>query len=160
MMTSQQCQDIWEIIKDIKTAMVVSSDDNSLRARPMNHLQKEFDGTLYFFTKKSAAKVEEVQQDNHVCISYADTQEKNYVSLSGTVTFSEDRALIEGLWSPPASAFFPEGKDDPDLVVMSVHINRAEIWDAEKSAMVLFYETVKSNLTGGPPDLGENRKYG
>ncbi len=72
------------MIKDIKFAMLTSEDGPHLRSRPMVAAQKSFEGTLYFFTRASAHKVDEVDSHHRVGVSYADPDHQNYVSLSAT----------------------------------------------------------------------------
>lgn len=112
MMTKQQSQEIWGLIKDTKVAMLTTQDDGVMRSRPMHHVQGEFDGTLWFFTAKSSGKIEELQRKKQVCLSYADPSNGAYVSLSGDVGFTDDKALIDKFWNGFVSAWFPEGKDD------------------------------------------------
>ena len=64
--TSDQTAKIWGMIKDIKFAMLTSEDGPQLRSRPMVASQKNFEGTLWFFTRASAHKVVEVGQDDRV----------------------------------------------------------------------------------------------
>lgn len=149
-----------ELIKDIKVAMMTTVDfDGGLRARPMSTHARGNDGRLYFFTRATAGKVNEVEDDAHVCLAYAEPRDQRYVSVSGTVRISRDKALIDELWKPTDLAWFPEGRDDPELAVMVVDCYRAEYWDAPSTAMVHLYGVVKSTLTGiTPRRLGEHGK--
>ena len=42
-MSQEHVQKIWDLIKDIKFAMLTSEDDGVLRSRPMVASQKDFD---------------------------------------------------------------------------------------------------------------------
>ena len=73
-----------ELIKGIKFAMLTTAEeDGSLRSRPMATQQAEFDGTLWFFTSTTTAKVGEINRDRHVNVSFADPDKQVYVSASG-----------------------------------------------------------------------------
>ena len=72
-------------------AMMTSEDGDTLRSRPMAACQKDFTGTLWFFTHAKSAKVQEVADDSRVCVSYADADAQNYVSLSGRARLVHDR---------------------------------------------------------------------
>src|SRR3712207_7628755 len=90
-----------ELIKDINIAMMTTVEaDGSLRSRPMATQQVEFDGDLWFFTGASAAKVDEVRQDQRVNISYAKPDNQRYVSISGTAQLVRDKQKMKELWSP------------------------------------------------------------
>ena len=61
---------IWEMIKDIKVGMLVTLDDDMPRARPMHLVQDAYDGTLWFYTRRSAEKVTETDLDHDVCLTF------------------------------------------------------------------------------------------
>ena len=160
MMTREQAQEIWDYIKDIKVAMITSHDGDLLRARPMRHEQDDFDGVLWFFTSKASGKVGELAEDARVCAAYADISDSTYVSLSGTVRFTDDPTLVDKFWNSEAAAWFPEGKSDQNVALMGIYVDQAEAWDSKSNAMIKLYEIAKANLTGKTPDMHDNRKYG
>lgn len=148
-----------ELVKDIQIAMLVTADDEgNLRSRPMAMQQIEFDGDLWFMTSEETPKVDEVRGEHHVNVSLANPGKQDYVSLSGTAEIVTDRAKIEELWNPFYKAWFPEGKDDPNIRLIKVSVNQAEYWDAPSSRMVLLYKMAKQAITGKPVDMGEHEK--
>ena len=156
--TTNDTAKLWELIKSIEFAMLVTEDGDMLRSRPMATSQKEFDGTLWFFTRASAHKVTEVAQDERVNLSYAHPGKQDYVSISGRARLVRDRASIAEHWSAATKVWFPKGQDDPDLALLAVTVQQAEYWDAPSSTMVHAYGYVKSVLTGQAPSPGENAK--
>src|SRR3954451_25489350 len=88
-------QKLWSMMKEISFAMLTTEDGGRLRARPMVAAQDHFDGTLWFFTRASSHKVEEVGSEHHVGVTYADPDAQNYVSLSGKATVVRDTAAIQ-----------------------------------------------------------------
>jgi hypothetical protein len=54
--------------------------------------------------------------------------------------------------------WWPGGPEDPNLLVMKVQPERAEMWDGPASSAAATLEFAKARLTGIKPDLGENRK--
>lgn len=156
--TPELREKLWSMMKDINIAMLTTEDGGELRARPMAASQKGFDGTLWFFTRASSHKAEEVGAESSVGITYADARAQNYVSLSGTATLVRDKASIAAHWSEWARTWFPKGQEDPDIALLKVDIASAEYWDAPNSTMVYAYGYVKARLTGEAPHPGENRK--
>ena len=148
------------LIKGIEVAMMTTEDDDgTLRSRPMQTQQAEFDGTLWFFTQASSHKVDEINRGEHqVNLSYADPDGNRYVSVSGVATLVRDRAKIEELWSPALKAWFPDGKDDPDAALLRVDVSKAEYWDAPSSTLVKLVGFTKAVLTGKEYQPGENEK--
>ncbi len=155
----EERQKIWGLIKDAHVAMLTSEDGNHLRSRPMVASQENFDdGCLWFFTRDDSPKVDQVQADHKVNVSYASTSESSYVSLAGSAALVKDRAVIDQHWNDKAKAWFPKGKDDPAVAMLKVTIEQAEYWDTTSSKMVTAYEYMKARVTGGTPDVGENKK--
>ncbi len=149
---------LWDMMRSIGFAMLTSEDEGQLRARPMVASQKEFDGTLWFFTRASSHKVEEVQTQHRVGVTYAEPSKQNYVSLSGDATLVRDADHIASHWTELMRTWFPKGKDDPDIALLRVDVTQAEYWDAPSSAMVHAYGYVKAVVTGASPHPGENEK--
>lgn len=56
-----------------------------------------------------------------------------FACLAGTITLDNDRAQIDKLWSKQVEAWFPGGKDDPNLALLRFDIDSAELWEADVS---------------------------
>jgi general stress protein 26 len=160
MATESDTQKLAKLIKGIRVAMLTTQDDDgTLRSRPMEtQSEKEFDGTLWFFTPFSSHKVDEVERQHQVNLSYADADKNTFVSVSGLASVSRDRAKIDELWSPALKAWFPKGKDDPDVALLKVDVSKAEYWDAPSSTLVKLVGFTKAALTGQRYEPGENKK--
>lgn len=156
--TPEICEKLWSMMKGIGTAMLTTEDGDHLRARPMVASQKDFDGTLWFYTREHTGKVQEVYQGRNVGVTYADSGKQDYVSLTGTATLVKDKSLIEAFWSEPLRTWFPKGTDDPEIALLKVTVTGAEYWDAPNSMMLHAYGYVKAVLTGTSPQGGENKK--
>ena len=117
-----------------------------------------FDGTLWFFTKEHSGKVDEVQRDRHVNLSYADPGKQHYVSVSGRASVVTDREKAKELWNPVLKAWFPKGLDDPELALLKVTVEKAEYWDSPSSAVVHRVGLAKALVTGKEYRPGENEK--
>lgn len=156
--TQHDNEKIWSLIKDARVAMLTSERDGRLYSRPMVASQKAFDGSLWFFTRKSSPKVAEVEAHSQVNVAYASSSDNSYVSLAGGAVVVDDRALIDAHWNEWIKTWFPDGKDDPDIALIRVDVDTAEYWDAPSSKMVVAFDYLKARLSGKTPDLGENRK--
>lgn len=117
----------------------------------------KWDGTLWFFTKKSSHKVEEIQQLlDQVNVSYSDPNKMSFVSVSGKAELVDDKAKLKKLWSSYLKVFFPQGLNDPNLTLLKVTANYGEYWDSPSSKMVQLYSMAKAAVTKNPQALGEN----
>jgi len=119
----------------------------------------QWDGTLWFFTKKSSPKVQEVQQNfDQVNVSYSDPNKMSFVSVSGKAEFVDDKAKLKELWSSYLKVFFPQGLNDSDLTLLKVTANYGEYWDSPSNKMVQLYSMAKAAATKNPKAIGENEK--
>lgn len=154
----ESVQKLNELIEDVKIAMLTTIDGGVLRARPMQTQDFEFDGDLWFFTSSKTHKTDEIKKDNRVNVSYAAPDSNTYVSVSGTAEIVKDQEKIDEYWSDIYKAWFPEGKDSPDLVLLKVSVEQAEYWDSPSSTIVQIAGFLKAIATGERADGGENEK--
>ena len=150
---------IWGLIQDIHIAMLTTADaDGALYSRPMATSQKEFSGDLLFLTRQHSGKVEEIRDHAQVNLTYVDTHKSTFVSLAGTASLSRDAARIRELWHPSFKAWFPGGETDPEITLLTVHVEDAEYWDAPASSAVRNFRILKRALSGGTGKVGEHER--
>jgi general stress protein 26 len=126
-----------KLVKGARVAMLTTcAPDGALRSRPMAAVKAPFDGDLWFFTRAATSKTQEIRDNDHVNVTFADAGDDRYLSVSGRASVVRDAARIEELWSKRLRAWFPDGKKDPDLALLRVRIERAEYWDSKKAGMV------------------------
>jgi general stress protein 26 len=155
--TSEHTQKLWQLVRDIKIAMMTTRDGGVLRSRPMECVQVEESGTLWFFTGATSPKTAEVAGEHEVCLCFVDKPAQNYVSVSGLAAIVRDRAKARELWTEDQSAWYPRGLDDPELALLKVRPQQAEYWDRPSSDMIAAQGLVRA-LADVTPDLGENEK--
>jgi general stress protein 26 len=141
---------LFEKIKDVRIAMLTSTDEQgSLHSRPMATIAPGKDGgELYFLTDSASAKVYEVKKDSQVNLSYSNPSDNVYASVSGRASAYRDEAQIAELWSEPMRGWFPKGKEDPNIMILKVEIDKGEYWDSPSSLLVQAYAYVRAVVTG------------
>ncbi|UII24777.1 pyridoxamine 5'-phosphate oxidase family protein [Fulvivirga maritima] len=126
-----------ETIASIEVAMLATkTEDSELVSRPMYTLHMDKDGYLWFFTSKGSPKMDDIEENNHVNVSYADTHSHTYASVSGTAICVDDQELKSKLWNDSHKAWYPKGVDDPNLCLLRVSVQSAEVWDQDTATMV------------------------
>ena len=153
-------QKLREMVKDIDFCMLTTVDENGdLHSRPMSvNGDIDPDGDLWFFTSASSLKVAEISKLPKVNVSFADPDNQHYVSISGKAQLVRDRNKIDELWRPEFKMWFPEGKDDPQVALLRVNLEKAEYWDSPSSTIGFVLNFVSSLVTGKEADHGENQK--
>ena len=160
MSRESEFEKLCEMIKDIDFCMLTTVDENDeLHSRPMS-LNGDVDeeGNLWFFTSSNSHKASEIERTPNVNISFVDTSDQRYVSISGTAQLVHDRNKIKELWKPVLKAWFPDGPDQPDVVLLKVKMTKAEYWDGPSSTISQAVSFVSAILTGKQVELGENKK--
>lgn len=141
------------MIKDIQFTMMTTVDSRGeLHSRPMATMafnkDQSFDGNLWFFTRKDSLKVYEISDEQEVNLSYANPSSQRYVSISGKASVEFDRNKMAELWTPSLKAWFPEGLEDPELALIKVTAENAELWDSPPSKVVTLVGMAKAYVTG------------
>ena len=148
-----------ELIDGIEVAMLTThASDGSMVSRPLQTLEFDHSGELVFFTGADSHKVDELRANPDVNIAYANPRNQSYVSVRGTASIDRDRATIEELWSPVQKIFFPQGKDDPNLVVLRVRVRDAAYWESAGNFVARALDFAKGMLSKDPSDLGKQGK--
>jgi general stress protein 26 len=158
-MTNDNAHDIdrvWELMKKIGFAMLVTHDGDKLRARPMSAYLERDENAIYFLTDARRHKEEEIARNPAINLSFADAGSQKYVSVTGTAVVSNDRAKIKQLFSTPAKAWW-NSADDPNIRVLKIIPDDAEFWDSPGS-IISYVKMAAAAVTGTRPDLGDNRK--
>ena len=153
---TEAMQKLGELIKGIEVAMLTTrASDGSLVSRPLQTLEFDRGDELVFFTAADSRKVEELGANPDVNIAYANPRTQIYVSVRGTARIDRDRAAIDALWSPMQKIFFPQGKDDPNLVVLHVRVRDAAYWESAGNFIARAIDFASGMLSKEPRDLGK-----
>jgi general stress protein 26 len=147
---------VWELMRKIGFAMLVTRDGGRLRGRPMSAHVERSDGAVYFLTDARHHKDEEVTKSPAVFLSFADPGSQKYIWLSGTAVVSNDRAKIRELFSTPARAWW-DNADDPNIRALKITPEAAEFWDSP-GKLVAYTKMAAAVLTGTRPKIGQQSK--
>ena len=148
------------MVKDIDFCMLTTVDENGdPHSRPMSaNGDIDPNGDIWFFTAASSHKVSEISKLPKVNVSFADPDNQHYVSITGTAELVRDPKKIDELWRPEFKMWFPEGKNDPEVALLKVNLEKAEYWDSPSSTIGFALDFVSSLVTGKEADSGENKK--
>jgi|SRR5208283_138014 len=126
-----------ELIKGIEFAMLTTiRPDGTLHSCPMAAQEVDSEGMIWFFTGNKTEKVEAIKTDQRVNLAYSNSSSQRYVSVAGNGELVRDHVKAKEMWDPLYKAWFPKGLDDPDLIMLRVHVVEAEYWDASVGRMV------------------------
>lgn len=158
-----ELEQLYEHIDEIEIAMLTTRrPDGHLQSRAMA-TQKQADGAdLWFVTLEGAQKLRDIAADPHVNLSYYKDRTREWVSVSGIASSTQDREKIHELYAPDWKVWFPKEDDprhgtadDPRMVLIAIEVHAAAFLEVNKPKPVVLYELVKGFLTGSTPELGE-----
>jgi hypothetical protein len=79
---------------------------------------------------------------------------RTVISVSSVL---HDVAKATALWSNEAQAWWPKGPNDPEVRVVRVIPDNAEYWATRGNSIVVALKLIAAQVSGHPPDLGEDR---
>jgi len=158
--TNQHIEKLVEMVKDVRICMLITNEKNAdnISGRPMGISKIDEDGTMWFFTKASSYKVDEIEESKKVSIAITNESSNNYLMIHGTATLVNDKTKMKELWSAIMKAWFPLGLDDPDMTLIKVTPNEVNYWDSSSSKMVVLFNMLKAIVTGKEYSEGEHGK--
>ena len=166
MTTEKKLDELYALIDKMEIAMMTTrAPSGRLVTRPMDTQQQEDDADLWFVTNIEADKIDDLEHDPNVNLGYYDDGTKEWVSVSGKATVTQDRAKIRELYKPDWRAWFGDeggekdgGPDDPRLALIFVDAETVHYMKAKHSKPVMLFEVAKGALTGDRPDYGRNEE--
>lgn len=130
--------------------------DGTGRMRPMSHFLDEKTGIVRFITSRLSDLAAEVGQGAtcHYCL----VSDGFYGLVSGTVTPSDDEAALDDVWGPVVAAWF-RGREDPDILLLTMPIREAEVWTSTDSTLHFGLEIARANLDPDhAPEVGTHHR--
>jgi general stress protein 26 len=149
---------VWEVMEKAPACMMTTRFRDGLRARPLEPRPDRESGVVWFLTDRRGAKDNEIKSYPAVCLTFVNSKEKVYLSLSGTASVSRDTERAKDLWNEKQQVWWPGGPTDPNVLLIRFEPEIAEIWDGPASSTVAAIEFTKARATGKKPNLGEQRK--
>lgn len=150
---TQLKRDLWKKMSDSPFLMVGLMDGQ--HSEPLTaQLDDDQVDTLWFFVGRDSRAA----KGGPAMAQFVSKGHDFFACLSGRVRIDDDRAMIEKLWSPQVEAWFPGGKDDPNLALLRFDIDDAELWETDMSlsgrVKMLFGGTIKPGEDGSHARVG------
>lgn len=146
-------QQFLKILDSLEVAMFTNINERgALVSHPMNRNKHEADDFLWFFTRKDAEKVVELQKDPRVNVSFA---KGDYLSIAGNAEIVEDLGMKQKLWTKENEVFFGTKVEDANIVLIKVVMDSAEYWKGGNPLATVF-QFVKGIIKEDELDMGEN----
>ncbi len=144
----------WELIDKIKFALFTTWNGEKQDQWPLSAIPNRAAGLIQFLVSQKSGRYDHLGQVPAVTLGFADTAGAKYVVVDGHAELSNDRSKIKALFSPFAKAWW-ESADDPDIRLLTVTPDRAELWDAP-GKLIATAVMLGAAVTGGKPPVGDH----
>jgi len=121
---------------------------------PMQVQEVDELGDLWFFSGADSAHNFQITGDHRVQLSFCNASKLEYLVVSGHATITRERRKIDELWTRAVEAWFPNGKDDPNLTLIRVTPAVSHYWDTENGKLVTMAKILTAAVTGKALDEG------
>lgn len=118
----------WKALKSDRTMMLGLDGVEDGHVRPMTAQTEDERGPIWFFTTRENGIVQKLGPADRAIATFTSKSHDLFVAVHGKLSVSKDRAVIDRLWNTSIAAWYPGGKEDPDLVLLKLDAERAEIW--------------------------------
>ncbi|WP_242095259.1 MULTISPECIES: pyridoxamine 5'-phosphate oxidase family protein [unclassified Sphingomonas] len=131
-------------LKDSPFVMIGLMDGE--HSEPMTaQIDDDRPNTLFFFSGKD----NRIAGGGQAMAQFVGKGHDFFACMAGNVAVDNDRAQIDRLWNKQVEAWFPGGKEDPNLTLLRFDIDSAELWETDISlggrVKMLFGGTIRSD---------------
>ena len=121
-------QHLWSKMADSPFLMIGLTDGG--HSEPLTaQLDKDQVDTIFFFVGKD----NRLAKGGAAMAQFVSKGHDYFACMAGTARVDNDFAQIDKLWNTQVEAWFPGGKQDPDLALLRFDIDSAELWETDMS---------------------------
>ena len=130
---AEMTEKFWKAVHADRTMMVGLAGVDDDHMRPMTAMTEGAHGPIWLFTSKQTTLVTHLDIDTRAVASFVAKGHDLFASIHGRLAVSNDPAIIDRLWNPMIAAWYPGGRQDPDLTLLRFEAEDAEIWLSDTS---------------------------
>ena len=164
--TTTELDTFYDLVEEIEIAMLTTKrPDGHLESRAMANQKRAAGADLWFVAAEGSRKLADIEVDPHVNLAYYNQKSREWISVSGLATLTQDREKIRELYAEDWKIWFEDEGDprhgtpeDPRFVLIGVEIHAATFLEVSKPKPVILFELAKGFLTDSTPKLGETHR--
>jgi general stress protein 26 len=154
----QPAQQLWDQINKVHAGML-GIDGVDMHMQPMAPHADPTTNTIWFYTKTGTHVARAVKPGTRAHFCLVGKDHDYHACLAGRIEQRADPAKIDEYWSSVVAAWYEDGKKDPDLTMLALHVDDAEIWVSTGNIVKFGWEIAKANLDDDKtPDVGVHRR--
>ena len=118
---------MWKAMADSPFVFLERKDARDEAVVMTAQLDKDADSAIWFFTTKDHS----LAQMGPAVATFAGKDNQIFARIDGTLSRETSQERLDKQWSKITEAFFPGGKDDPNLLMLRMDLTSAEIWNSD-----------------------------
>lgn len=145
---------LWIEIDDTRFGMLATVDGSPNHFQPMTAFCESESGRIWFYTHSDSDLALAAQGGAEAMFVFVSRDRELQASIRGVLRTTLDQLHRVKYWSSTVSAWFPKGKDDPELTMLCLDCQETVVWISETGGVKFAWEIARANLTGSEPDVG------
>lgn len=129
--TAELKKKFWESLADSPFVFVQMDNDPDTAVPMTAQLDKDADSAIWFFTSKDS----DLAKKGPATATFSGKDHDMFARFEGVLTEETSRERLDKQWSNFVEAWFPGGKDDPDMMMLRMDLGLAEIWSGDQSLL-------------------------
>jgi general stress protein 26 len=149
---------LWKEIDSARFGMLGLAGGEPRHLQPMTAFTDRDEGLIWFYAKRDNDLIKEGGRGHAAMFCLMAKDQEFQACIGGTLTEDHNREKIRQFWNPVAGAWFPDGKDDPDLTLIRFQPEDAQVWVSHGGGVRFAWEITKANATHKVPDVGDKAR--
>lgn len=158
---AEQLDDFYKLTDGNRISLLITNRDGNIVSRAMA-VSKRDGPDFYYLANINSSKIADIKSESQVNISFFNTSDKSWVSVSGTATISQNDPKIREFYSPIVSAWFGDlgdgihsgNADDPRMALISVKTQRVSYYLSTKGKLARMADMAKAVSLGQVAQTG------
>jgi general stress protein 26 len=146
---------LWKALSDRRTVMLGLTGKPMAHMQPMTAFRDDASRSVFFFARADNDLAQRAADGGEAMMCLQSKDDSFIACVGGELSVVRDPERVERFWNPVVAAWFPEGKDDPELIFLRLDPVDAQLWIADGNPVKFGWEIAKANLGKRTPDIGE-----
>ncbi len=138
----------WHAMSHSALVMLQLDADPDTAAPMTAQLDRDADSAIWFFVGAHSRFAEM----GPATVTFSAKGHDLFARFHGNLVHETSRSRLDKQWSNAVEAWFPAGKDDPDMVMLRMDLGDATIWDASKDLLTTAKMAMGMDVRGDVKD--------
>jgi general stress protein 26 len=147
---------LFDELDDAREGML-GIDGSGQHFQPMTHNVDRSAEALWFITFRQSDLLDAIGAGADCHFTVVGKRGDFHACVRGRIAEVKDEAKLDELWNPVNNAWFAEGREDPNVVLLKLDLRDAAIWASTSSTVWFGLEILRANLSKDHvPDIGSH----